>query len=363
MDIQRRAAQSAAPLSRAKPLLLLRTPHAEVAVACRLPFERSHNSENLKLLNEYVDKLATGGNPAPVSVSFWIKGDLQLQLLDANLNGSLAGLYLAFGLITPEELEEMQAGDKLVTAEDTNLIKWLDETVKDAVATADEHEQRKKLVRELKATIEFKFNLNAVRVGNTYSSTTVDLARQLECLRVFEVFLAEMADAHAFQELTFQLYHPWCAPSQTYQWTDESEQPRMEAAVMNAHVAADGSMHIIADRSTIKSQLATLDLEHARVLSTVNGFWGRRQRDLVPQLRKVLAVQNVWCDNRSTESQEEFVLWSGRILNARAVFEDVLEGRSFSFSVLVHSDEASPLVDYLATSSVLQVCCARTWAL
>jgi hypothetical protein len=324
---------------------------------CSLPFERSHNSENLKLLNQYVDNLASGLNPAAISVSFWTKGDLQLELLHATLSGSLGNLYLAFGLISEEEWAEMRASNPAgVSADDTNLLQWLNETVQDAVATADEHEQRKKLVRELKATIEFKFNLNAVRVGNTYSSTTIDLARQLECLRVFEAFLAEMHAYKSLEGLTFQLYHPWSAPSQTYQWTDATDSPRMEAAVMNAHVSADGSMHIIADRGTIKSQLESIDLEHARILSSVNSFWGRRQRDLVPQLRKVLAVQNVWCDNRSSESQEDFVLWSGRILNARAVFEEDLEGRSFSFSILVHSDAGSPIVDYMATSSVLQVC-------
>jgi hypothetical protein len=290
-------------------------------------------------------------------VSFWTRGDLQLELTDAVLDGSLGNLYLAFGLISEEEWAELQAQNPTgVTGDDTNLLQWLDETVRDAVATADEHEQRKKLVRELKATIEFKFGLAAVRVGNTYSSSSVDLARQLECLRVFEAFLSEQSNTEIFEGLTFELYHLWSAPSQTYQWTDGTASKRMEAAVMKAHISSDGSMHLIADRSTIKGQIESLDRKHARVLSSVNDFWSRRQRDLVPQLRRVLGVQNVWCDNRSAESQEAFVLWAGRILNAKAAFEEALEGRLYSFSVLVHSDPASPLVDYLATSSVLQVC-------
>ena len=195
--------------------------------------------------------------------------------------------------------------------------------------------------------------LQAVRVGNTYSSTTVDLARQLECLRVFEAFLTDAADqCHG---LSFHLYHPWNAPSQTYSWQEDDAAPRMESSVMNAHVAADGTMHVISDRATLRSQIESLNLEHARILARVNGFWGRRQRDLTPQVCEVLAVQNVWCDNRSAESQEAFVLWAGRVLNAAAAFRDVLEDRKFSFSVLVHSDEASPLIDYMATSSVLQV--------
>ena len=39
----------------------------------------------------------------------------------------------------------------------------------------------------------------------------------------------------------------------------------------------------------------------------------------------------------------------------REHFERVLDGRKFAFSLLVHSDDSSPMVDFLATSSVLQV--------
>jgi hypothetical protein len=39
----------------------------------------------------------------------------------------------------------------------------------------------------------------------------------------------------------------------------------------------------------------------------------------------------------------------------REEFERVLGRRQFAFSLLVHSDESSAMVDFLATSSVLQV--------
>jgi hypothetical protein len=326
-------------------------------VICRLPYERSHNSDNLKLLNEYADKLASGISPPVCPISFWVKQDLQLELIKANLDGSFATLYVAMGLISESEAAELRSESLSgAAAAGTNLLQWLDETVQDAVATADEHEARKRLVRELKAAVEYRSGLGAVRVDNTYASTTVDLARQLECLRVFEAHLLDTDDANIYRGLTFQLYHPWSAPSQTYQWSDgASGGQRMASALMNAHVAADGCMHVIADRTTIQSQLESIDLGHAKVLASVNDFWGRRQRDLTPQLRRVLGVQNVWCDNRNTESQEDFVLWAGRMLNAREDFEAALDGRSFSFSVLVHSDDASPLIDYMPSSSVLQV--------
>ena len=87
-----------------------------------------------------------------------MRGELQLELIDARLTGSLGGLYLSFGLITEDEMSEWEAVSGL-PPDDTNFLQWLHETMQDAVACADEHEQRKKLVRELKATIEFKYGL------------------------------------------------------------------------------------------------------------------------------------------------------------------------------------------------------------
>lgn len=320
-----------------------------------LPYERSHNSDNLKLLNDYVDQLANRRSPRPVKVSFWTKGSLKLELVTAELDGSLGNLFLAFSLISKDEWRQMQMSTSgAMSADDTNFLDWLRETVADAVATADEHEYLKKIVREMKAAAEFNHGLAAVRVGNTYSSTTVDLKRQMECLRVLETFLLDHG-SRDFDGLTFHLYHPWSAPSQTYHWMDADGNFRMEASVMNANIASDGALHVIADRSSFKSQIDSLNLTHAKALAKVNDFWGKRQRDLLPGLRQVLRVQNVWCDNRNSESQEQFVLWAGRIMNAKAAFQEALEGRCFKFSVLVHSDETSPLIDYMSTSSVLQI--------
>ncbi len=44
-----------------------------------------------------------------------------------------------------------------------------------------------------------------------------------------------------------------------------------------------------------------------------------------------------------------------KLVACREEFDRVLGGRRFAFSLLVHSDESSPMVDFLATSSVLQV--------
>lgn len=69
----------------------------------------------------------------------------------------------------------------------------------------------------------------------------------------------------------------------------------------------------------------------------------------------MLGVENVWCDTRTEQSSQKFVLWAGYLLEAKQDVEDALANRRFSFSILVHSDTSAPLVDFLSSSSVLQV--------
>jgi hypothetical protein len=80
---------------------------------------------------------------------------------------------------------------------------------------------------------------------------------------------------------------------------------------------------------------------------------GRRQ--LVPRLRELLRVDDVWCDTGSAESAAEFVAWAGRTLTSTAEFRQHLGSRTFSFSLLVHTDASAPSIDFMVQSSVLQV--------
>ena len=69
----------------------------------------------------------------------------------------------------------------------------------------------------------------------------------------------------------------------------------------------------------------------------------------------LLGVDALWCDTRCEAASQKFVLWAGAVLEQRQAFDRALGGRRFTFSVLVHADAASALVDFLAASSVLQV--------
>jgi len=53
------------------------------------------------------------------------------------------------------------------------------------------------------------------------------------------------------------------------------------------------------------------------LLLQVTMFWLKRVRDLSPVLRDLLGVQNVWCDTRTEQNSQNFVLWAGYILEQR----------------------------------------------
>ena len=78
-------------------------------------------------------------------------------------------------------------------------------------------------------------------------------------------------------------------------------------------------------------------------------------------LQELLGVEAVWCDMRSEDSSQQFVLWAGAVLDQRGSFEASLQGRRFAFSLVAHSDQSSPMLDFLSSSSVLQVGACR-WA-
>ena len=43
-------------------------------------------------------------------------------------------------------------------------------------------------------------------------------------------------------------------------------------------------------------------------------------RDLSPSLKQLLGVDNLWCDTRTEQSAQKFVLWAGHVLEHRSAF-------------------------------------------
>lgn len=44
-------------------------------------------------------------------------------------------------------------------------------------------------------------------------------------------------------------------------------------------------------------------------------------RDLSPSIKRLLGVDNLWCDTRTEQTAQKFVLWAGHVIQHRAAFE------------------------------------------
>ena len=82
----------------------------------------------------------------------------------------MAPLFYAFGLIT---VEELHAADPSSTVLDTNFVSWLQETVQEAVRTAEQHELLKGRIRKYRDTLQHRFQLSAVQVRDGQFSAGV----------------------------------------------------------------------------------------------------------------------------------------------------------------------------------------------
>lgn len=319
------------------------------------PYERQCNSDSLQLLNAFVDDLAKGLSPSPAKLEFFVRDSGALVKREAELqaSGSLAPLFYAFGLIT---VEELHAADPASTVLDTNFVSWLQETVQEAVRTAEQHELLKGRIRKYRDTLQDRFQLSAVQVGAEYAVSLVEQERQVEALTILEYGLSSLhQEGYLFEGLAIQLYHPDMCPVESFTQRDESGNYHMKTSYMKSYVADDGTVHLVADSSSIKDQICALDLERARMLSFVSDFWLGRVKELTPNVQRLLGVKAVWCDTKTEQNGQKFVIWAGYLLERRDEITKMLAGRAFSFSLIVHSETDSPLINFHASSPILNV--------
>lgn len=117
----------------------------------------------MQVLNAYVDDIAKGLIPSPAKLEFYVRDTGALVKREAELpgHGSLAPLFYAFGLIS---VEQLNAADPYVNVLDTNFLGWLQETVLEAVRTAEQHEVLKWRIRKYRDVLQEKFALQSVQV-------------------------------------------------------------------------------------------------------------------------------------------------------------------------------------------------------
>ncbi len=73
----------------------------------------------------------------------------------------------------------------------------------------------------------------------------------------------------------------------------------------------------MADRRTMRSELAALDLVRARSLTQAAYMWVRRVRELTSPITELLHVRSVWCDTKAEVNSQKFVLWAGYLLEKK----------------------------------------------
>jgi hypothetical protein len=154
-----------------------------------------------------------------------------------------------------------------------------------------------------------------LQVGSEFSTHPSEQQRQLEALRVLDAALEALSqdDGLDVTGLHLHVYHP-DAPPVSDLGPGAGFDPSTGAL---GYVSDDGCLHVIADRHSLRDAVQALDLERARVLTRVTMFWLKRVRDLTPALTTLLGVQNVWCDTRTEQNSQNFVIWAGYILEQR----------------------------------------------
>lgn len=318
-------------------------------------------------MNVYADQLSRGLIPDAARLEFYIRqNDGSFGLVSAQLLGSasLSPLFYAFGLISEEEARR----DAVVTASDRDgrdLYQWLSGVAADAAMAADQHDAIKREIRLLRAGLEDRYGFASLEIGGEFSIGGQAQRQQRDALAAFGEGMLNLEEndtmdtASVFEGLTVKLYHPDTAPLATVGYQDAEGAFNMRSEPMESHIGETGILHIVAhpDPLRVAAAISRLDLNRAQLLGKVSTFWARRSRELSGALRSLLGVENVWFDARAEDAAQRFVLWVGAVLEKRDLFANSLDGRTFAFSVLVHSDESSPLLDFIESSSVLQVRC------
>ena len=344
----------------------------------------------LQALNVYADQLSKGLAPDPAKLEFYVKRSQgTFSLITAELVGtaSLSPLFFAFGLITEEEALRDAAAAASTATDGRDLFEWLSGVAAEASLAADQHDALKREVRLMRSELEERYGLAAIDIGGEYSLAGEAQIQQLQSLTAFgeglRVLLTPQDDGgdasnnnnnnnededddelqivdalpEDFYGLTVRLYHPDAAPLVTVGYQDPDGTFNVRSEPMESYISDTGTLQVVAHSQPEKvaSSLARLDLGRAQLLAKVSAFWRRRSRALADALQSVLGVKNVWFYPRSEDATQNFVLWVGAVLERREDVAAVINHRSFAFSILVHSDQSSPLLEFIESSSVLQV--------
>ena len=123
--------------------------------------------------------------------------------------------------------------------------------------------------------------------------------RQIEALRVLDAVLSALCNEEqmSFVGLNFHVYHPDnCPLGGGLGIEDEMAGLGLNGTgTTTSHVADDGCLHVVADRSTLREALRAMDLDRARVLTKVGlgvGWWSQWDGAMDLDRARVLGTQS-----------------------------------------------------------------------
>jgi hypothetical protein len=310
-----------------------------------------------------VDCLSKREETQATELEFFVRRDEETFsriTVSLDRNGSLAPLFLSFGLLTPSQVEYYDLQTSNSNDDPFGLIDWLQQVISDASDASRQYEELKNANTAIRDQLEEKFGIQAIDLGGTNYLTSNLQLRHKECLENLKIVLEKFPNGKpgVLFGLKVRLYHPEAIPM-VNSGTQESDGTfRIRNTMMESHVASNGTVHLIASIAAIERALVELDLNRARIFNRVETYWMKRSRDLASELSSILGVRNVWYNSLSPRELQDFVLWSGEMLQY-CRRSSIANFNEFAFDIMVQSwaegSSTGNVLDHIPGGRILTV--------
>jgi len=344
--------------------LKVRFPESKLFLEFRVIESESFSLVSLQKLNAYVDCLSKREETQATELEFFVRRDEETFsriTVSLDRNGSLAPLFLSFGLLTPSQVEYYHLQASNSSDDPFGLIGWLQQVISDASDASRQYEELKNTNTAIRDQIEEKFGIQAIDLGGeSYLTSNLQL-RHKECLENLKIVLDNnysISEKGPLFGLKVRLYHPEAIPM-VNSGTQESDGTfRIRNTMMESHVASNGTVHLVASVAELERALVQLDLDRARIFNRVERYWIKRSRDLASELSSILGVRNVWYNSLSPRELQDFVLWSGEMLQyCRGT--SAIKFNEFAFDIMVQSwaegSSTGNVLDHIPGGRILTV--------
>ncbi|KAL3131939.1 hypothetical protein ABBQ38_007635 [Trebouxia sp. C0009 RCD-2024] len=305
------------------------------------PLEQLQNTESLKVLNDYIDRLSRGEPLSQQHMEFCIVAGEDISTIKAVLpaSGSLGPLFHAFGLTSEAERAHHTTSPGDV---DVPFLTWLAGIVSHASKLAEEHRVLRAKADGLSDDIQNEFKLSMIIATGPTSLKMTDQQQHLEALGVLQQCLSELCQDQPdmLAGLCVFLHHP----DNKSWWGSQG-----------SFVEDNGNVTLIADPKTLRNDLLRLDLDEAQHRQQLSSMWAQKVSDQAAALTDLLGVQEVMFWSSKQPAREIFVHWADKVLEHRCADEGMMQRKTHSFNLLVQADSSLPLLHYDDLLGLLEV--------